>query len=322
MVRVLVLLFLALTMFFQDSPVWGEQVDRIVAIVNDEIITLSELEIFRKAFYPETPSGDDWLSRELDLVKVQQKALNALINDKLIEQEAERQQITISDEQIEQTVDSVKQEQGLTQDQLEIMLKTQGLTYEKYKTELEKTLKRTKMVKRAVKSNVEINDENLERYYRTHIQGYMADPSIRISHILLPLSPNPTSQQEDDVLSLAQEIKRRADRGEAFATLAQEYAGRMPEIRTSDLGYFKKGEMIPALEEEAFGLEVDEVGEPVRTPQGIVLIRVTDRKASQPIPLEKIRERVEVDYYTSEVERRYQAWIDKLREKAVIEVKL
>ena len=322
MVRVLVLLFLALAMFFHDSPVWGEEVDRIVAIVNDEIITLSELEIFRKAFYPETASGDDWLSRDLDLVKVQQKALNALINDKLIEQEAERQQIAISEKQIEETIDSIKQEQGLTQDQLETMLKTQGLTYEEYKTELEKRLKRTKMIKRAVKSNVEINDENLERYYRTHIQGYMADASIRVSHILLPLSPNPTSQQEDDVLSLAQEIKRRADEGEAFATLTQEYAGGMPEMRTGDLGYFKKGEMIPALEKEAFGLEVDEVGAPVRTPRGIVLIRVTDRKASQPIPLEKIRERVQVDYYTNEVERRYQEWIGKLREKAVIEVKL
>jgi len=322
MVRVLVPVLLALTLFFHAFPVWGEQVDRIVAIVNDEIITLSELEGFRKAFFPHTSSGGDWLSRELDLVKVQEKALNALINDKLIEQEAERQQITISDEQIQETVDSVKQDQGLTQDQLEIMLKAQGLTYEKYKTELEKTLKRTKMVKRAVKSDVEITDENLEHYYRTHIQVYMADSSVRVSHILLPLSSNPTSQQENDVRFLAQEIKGRADTGESFAALAQEYAGRMPEMRAGDLGYFKKGEMIPALEEEAFALEVHEVGGPVRTPQGMVLIRVTDRKASQPIPLEKIRKRVEADYYASEVERRYQEWIDKLREKAVIEVKL
>ena len=322
MVRVLVLLFLALTLCFHHTPVWGEQVDRIVAIVNDEIITLSELEGFRKAFFPQPSSGGDWLEKELDLVKVQQKALDALINDKLIEQEAERQQIAIPDDQIQETIDSIKQDQGLTQDQLEIMLKAQGLTYEKYKIEIKKRLKRTKMVKRAVKSDVEITNENLERYYRTHIQRYTADPSVRISHMLLPLSPNSTSQEEDDVLSLAREIKRRADRGEAFATLTQEYAGQMPEIRTGDLGYFKKGEMIPALEDEAFGLDVNAVGKPVRTQQGVVLIRVTDRKGSQPIPLEDIREKVEADFYTSEVERRYQEWIDKIREKAVIEVKL
>ena len=317
-----VLLVLAFTMVFHRSTVRGEMVDRIVAIVNDEIITLSELERFRETFYPEVPSKNDWLSKEVDLLKARRKALLVLIDEKLIDQEAERQEITISEKQVERTIDALREEQKLTQGQLEMMLKAQDLTYREYKTEVARKLKRAKLINRAVKSKIEIKEEDLERYYQAHIHAYMADASIRISHVLLPFSPNSSSQRENEVLSLAQEIRKRAEGGHDLASLAREYAGRMPGIRAGDLGYFKRGEMISALEDEAFGLEIGEVGDPVRTPEGIVLIRVTDRKTSQPIPLERIKEKVEMDYYTREVERQYQEWMNKLREKAVIEMRI
>jgi peptidyl-prolyl cis-trans isomerase SurA len=320
--RMFVLLVLAFTILFHRSTVRGEIVDRIVAIVNDEIITLSELERFRETFYPEGPSKNDWLGKEVSLLKARRRALLALIDEKLIEQEAERQEITIPEERVERTVDALREEQKLTQGQLEMMLNAQGLTYGEYENEVARRLKRVKLINRAIKSKIEIKEEDLERYYQAHIHAYMADASIRISHVLLPFSPNSSSQRENEVLSLAQKIKKSAESGHDLGALAQEHAGTMPGIRGGDLGYFKRGEMIPALEDEAFSLEIGEVGNPVRTPEGIVLIRVTDRKTTQPIPLEEIREKVEMDYYTREVERQYQEWINKLREKAVIEMRI
>ncbi len=88
------------------------------------------------------------------------------------------------------------------------------------------------------------------------------------------------------------------------------------------MGYFKKGEMIAAIEKRAFALEVGQVGGPIQTPAGMVLIKVTDRKGGSPIPLAKIKKKVEADYYNQEMERRYRQWLNKLKARSFIEVKL
>ena len=148
------------------------------------------------------------------------------------------------------------------------------------------------------------------------------DESIRISHILLPLAQNATKEKQEAVLSRAEEILTRIAHGEDFATLSREYANDNPGAKAGDLGYFKRGELIPSIEKSAFSLEVGEVSGPIQTPQGLVLIKLTEKKKGNPTPLEKIKKRVEQDYYMSELEQRYRQWVDKLKKKSFIEVKL
>lgn len=300
----------------------GEIVDRIVAIVNDEVITLSEMEGYRKSFFRLSIKEDDWLSTEFDLLDVRHQALNVLIDERLIDQEVNRKKITVKHKELKETLESLRQEKGWSQSQLEMALKAQGLTHEAYTTEVEKGLKRTKLINRVVKSKIEIKEEDLRTYYETHSKDYIADESIRITHVLLPLPSNPTKDQEEAALSRAKDILERVEQGEDFATLAHQYSRNTPGVQGGDIGYFKKGEMIPAIEKKAFSLEVGEVGGPIRTPGGVVLVTVTDKKGGGPIPLAKIKKRVEKDYYTSELKRRYREWVNKLKEKSFIEVKL
>jgi peptidyl-prolyl cis-trans isomerase SurA len=311
-----------LGVFLLGSSGKAEIVDRIVAIVNENIITLSELEQFRKSFYPYTPKRKDWLNREFELLDVRQEALNTLIEEKLIDQEADRQKIEVTQKQLNDTVASLKAERGWSQSQLEMAVEAQGFTYEEYLAEVERRLKRTKLITRVVKSEIEINDENLRAYYEAHIDDYMADESIRISHILLPLAPNSTSDAEEAAFSKAREILARLEEGEDLTALARQYSQDILGLRAGDIGYFKQGEMIPSIEEAAFSLRVGEVTAPIRTPEGVVLIKVTDRQRGGPPALEEIRKRVENDYYRSETERRFRDWVNRLKERSFIEVKL
>lgn len=300
----------------------GEIVDRVVAIVNDEVITLSELEEYRKSFFRLRTKQDDWLSTEFSLLDVRHQALNVLIDERLIDQEVNRQKITVKQKELTDTLDLLRREKGWSQSQLEMALKAQGLTYEAYRAEVEKGLKRTKLINRVVKSKIEIKEKDLRTYYETHSKDYIADESIRITHVLLPLPPNPTKDQEEVALSKAKDFLERVEEGEDFAALARQYSQNTPGVQGGDIGYFKRGEMIPAIEKKAFTLDVGEVGGPIRTPGGVVLITVTDKKGGAPIPLAKIKERVEKDYYTSELKRRYREWVNKLKGKSFIEVKL
>lgn len=307
---------------FSDSLVRGEIIDRIVAIVNDEIITLSELEQFRKSYHRTRSKQNDWLNEELALFDIRHQTLNALIDEKLIDQEAIRQRVGVTQKHLNSTLESLRKKQGLTKAQVETVLKTQGVTYEEYTEQAEKGLKRSRLINRVVKSKIAIKEEDVRAYYENHIRNYLTDESIRVSHILFPLSTNPEKDEEDRIFSEAENILRRTAEGEDFDVLARGYSRKVRGVKEGDLGYFKRGEMIPEIEKTAFKLEVGEVGGPIRTGDGIVLIKVTDRKVGSPLPLDKIRERVERDYYASEAERRYQQWIRKLRERSFIELKL
>lgn len=304
------------------APGEGKIVDRIVAIVNEDIITLSELEAFRKTFFPSQSKRKDWLSLEFALSDVRYRALDTLIEEKLIDQEAERQQIQVTERELREALDSLREERGLSQSQLEAALRAQGLTYDEYKERVEKGLKRTRLINRVIKSKIEMDEEEIKAYYQAHRDDYMVEQSIRISHILLPIAPGSSENEEGAALSMAEEILTRADKGEDFDTLAYEYSQRVADLRWGDLGYFKKGEMIPAIEKVAFGLEVGQVGGPIQTAEGVVLVKVTDKKGGSPLPFEKARKRVENDYYRKELKRRYREWVKKLKERSFIEVKL
>ena len=190
--RKLAFCVLVLGVVFWNSLGKTEIIDRIVAIVNDDIITLSELEEFRKSLYPRQPKANDWLRDELELSNVRRHVLNALIEERLIDQEANRQNIVVTQKTLEDALESLRQERGLSQSQLEMALKNQGLTYEDYRARVERGLKRTQLINRAVKSEIEIKEEDLKVYYETHIKDYMAEETIRISHILFPFPSNPT----------------------------------------------------------------------------------------------------------------------------------
>jgi peptidyl-prolyl cis-trans isomerase SurA len=297
-------------------------VDRIVAIVNDDIITFSELERFRKAFYRHEADKKDWLDRELNLSELRHQALKNLIEDQLLDQEATRQRVFVNQKEVDEAVESLRVERGLSQDQFEIALEREGLTYERYGEEVKNSLKKRKLMNQVVKSEIEITDENLQNYYETHINKYMLDESIRISHILLSLSPCATEEKEEQTYQTANTILREVKEGRDFEALALEYSGTLPGVRGGDLGYFKRGEMIAPLEESAFTLDTGEVSGGIRTPEGVILIKVTDKKGGRAAPFNDVRKKVERDYFRNEVDRRYQEWMKNLKERSFIEVKL
>jgi len=233
--RIGTLAALILTVALHSSFGRGEIIDRIVAIVNDEIITFSELEEFRKSFYRQAPKENDWLEHEFDLLDLRLQVLNTLIDERLIDQEANRQRISVTQKQLDDTIESLRKEQGLSQSQLEMTLKARGMTFETYREQVEKGLKRTRLINRSVKSKIEVTEENLRTYYETHSQNYLSEESVRISHISLPVPQNPTDDQDESVLSIVRDIMRRAEKGEDFASLALQRLGSLyePETRSS-----------------------------------------------------------------------------------------
>jgi peptidyl-prolyl cis-trans isomerase SurA len=300
----------------------GAVVDRIVAVVNKEIITYSEVEKWSRPFQEEI-QVEDRLERRERTQEVFRKVLDRIIEEKLIEQEARKSGIKVTSKEIEVVVEDVKQKNKIDQEGLERALAAEGLTLETFKKDLERRILRSKLVKSAVKVEQKAGEKELMAFFQNHVNQYWVNESYRPAHILFLIPKDATLEQIRGIRKKSQKVLERIKEGEDFSKMAMEYSEDASSRKEGgDLGYFKKGELLPALEKEAMKLQVGEVSGLLRTEFGYHILKLLDRKGGGPPPFEEIKEKVRADYYEKELEKAFQQFLSKLREKSIIEIRL
>src|SRR5699024_3184972 len=157
-----------------------------------------------------------------------------------------------SDEEVDDRIDSIKDEVG---DQFDMWMQQQGFEDE---DELRDQIYPAVLQEKALMEEVDITDEELKEEYESR------KTEIKAQHILV------------DDEETANEVKEKIDNGEDFAELAEEYSTDGSAENGGDFGYFSKGDMVPAFEQAAFDMEVDEVSDPVQSQHGFHIIKVND----------------------------------------------
>ena len=322
--RVKKLLFGTGIFFLCYGPVvpGGAVVDRIVAVVNQEIITFSEIEKWGRPLQAEIHT-EDRLERRERTQEVFRKVLDRIIEEKLLEQEAKKSGIKVTSKEIEGAVEEVKQKNKIGQEELEKALAAEGYTLEAFKKDLEKRILRSKFVHSSVKVEPKAGEKALAEFFQKNANQYRVNESYRPAHILFLIPQEATPEQIRGIRKKSQRVLEKIREGADFAKMALEYSEDTSSRKEGgDLGYFKKGELLPALEREAMKLQVGEVSDPIRTEVGFHILKLLDRKGGEPPPLEEIKEKVEADYYENEFEKAYQQFLSKLKEKSIIQIKL
>jgi peptidyl-prolyl cis-trans isomerase SurA len=296
-------------------------VDRIVAVVNQEIITLSEVEKLVGPFQEEIQTKDR-LERQERIHEVYRKVLEKLIEEKLIDQEVKRSGVKVTSKEIEGAVEEVKRRNAVTQEDLERFLAKDGLTLEAYKKEIEKRLQRMKLINWAVKVQTKPGEKELRDFYQKNIDKYRSNESYRPSQILFLVPKEATPVEIREIRKKCQKVLEKIKGGEDFGEMALLYSQDISAKDRGDLGYFKKGELLPDLEKEALRLQVGEISGIIRTKFGFHVIKLLDRKGGSPSPFEEVKEKVRADYYDKEMEKAFQQFLSALKEKSIIEIKL
>jgi parvulin-like peptidyl-prolyl isomerase len=297
-------------------------VDRVVAVVNQEIIMFSEVEKWSRSFQEEIQS-EDRLERQERIQEVFRKVLEKLIEEKLIDQEAKKFGIKVTGKEIEGSIEELRRRNAVDQEKFEKLLAAEGLTLEALKKEIEKRILRTKLIQGEVKVESKVEEKELRDFYRKNMDGYRIDESYRTSHILFLIPKEATLEQIREIRKKCQKVLEKIRGGEDFGEMAFLFSeDTVSRKDRGDLGYFKRGELLPALEREAIRLRVGEVSGVIRTEFGFHLIKLLDRKGGEPPPFEEIKEKVQEDYYGKEMEKAFQQFLSKLKEKSIIEIKL
>lgn len=296
--------------------------DRIVAVVNNEAITLSELDEAVDAFLNALARSQPSVKREDIIDEARKGALNKLIDGVLLEQEARRLKIVISEQKITGTMNDLLARRNVSHDEFIESLKIEGISLSDYKKEINQYLITREIIEKTIRYKVSVSDEEIGDYYAKHRNKYEGKESNRVQQILI-VKPKGADQETVSTLRKKTEaIRKRLLEGEPFEALAAQYSQGPAAKAGGDLGFLERGMMYPEVDEEAFKLRKGELGGVVESPIGFHIIKVLDKRGAGVKPIEEVREEIIGRISEEKTEEKFQEWFRKLREKSHIDIRL
>jgi peptidyl-prolyl cis-trans isomerase SurA len=300
----------------------AEVADRIVAVVNDEVITLSE---FNSAFEPfranlvASLKGEE---REKILADNRMLLLNRIIDNLLIEQQARKAGIVIEEEELASTIKDLLSRRNISQDDLQKVLAREGTTVEMYKRGVREQLMRIRLLQKEIKAKVAVSDEEIGAYYLKHREDYEGKETVRIRQILLPLPKEEDPAEKEKIRTDAEAIRKLLLDGESFELLSAKYSQGSAAAAGGDIGYIEKGMILHEVEEVAFGLSLNQISGIIESSVGFHIIKVIDRRGAGFKSLESVREEIREKIDQEKMEKKFEEWMDALRTKSHIEIKM
>jgi peptidyl-prolyl cis-trans isomerase SurA len=302
------LAFFALALIAQASLLSAAQVeDRIIAIVNSDLIMLSEM---KRELAPERERiqkeyrGDALVRR---LKTAEYMALTSMIERKLQLQEAKTRSVEVNDQEVRQAIQQMKQ-QGETIDE------TNPANMKSVREQL--TL--LKVVDREVRSGVMVADSEMKRYFLEHRDRFALPEEYTLSQIhIRPRSPDDTADAREKV----REVMARLKQGESFEDLALRFSDGPNASRGGRLGLVRQGELLPGIERAIATLVPGGISDKIETSEGFHVVRVEDKKPKQFRPYEEVRIEIQGLVFRQKSEDVFQSWLADLKNKAYIEIK-
>ena len=306
------------------APVRAEVVDKIIAVVNEEIITLYE---FDTAFEPyrknieNTYKGTD---KEAVIKQTREAFLQRLIDNILIEQEAKKSGagIIVKDEEVMEVLQDVLAKQKLSMQEYLKNLAREGNSLDSVKKEIRGQMMRARILRREVKAKILVSDEEIGEYYNKNRQEYEGKETVRIKQILLLLPPDADKTIIAKVKNEAMQLHKRVMNGESFDLLALNYSQGPAAAQGGDVGFIGRGTIIPEVEAAAFSLPVGQVSEVIESSVGFHIIQVVDKKGAGLKPIAAVREEIKTKIEDEKLDKKFDEWIASVRAKSHIEVKL
>ncbi len=293
-------------------------VDRIVAVVNGEIITFSDLQSAsaQARLGLLSLSADGTISHQQPS---EQEILEQLINQRLQLQLARKKGIAVGPEEVEKAVEDVKQKNGMATDSaLQKALQEEQANLDQYKSGLKDQIMILKLVNREVKSGVVLSEEEMRSYYAEHSDRFLTPMQYRLHQIFIPI-PDPGSAQtaEQTARSVADQLKTGAD----FQALVKRYSSGQEVRSDGDLGILRADQMLPEIRRAIEALKPGEFSGPVKTAAGIHIFRLDEIQPPKSRAFEEVKTEIQERLFQEQSADLYEKWLKDLRASGQVEIK-
>ncbi len=298
--------------------------DRILAVVNDDIITLYE---FNTAFEPylknieNTYPGKD---KEQFIRQTRAAFLQRMVDNILIEQEAKKTGIsaTVKDEDVMNVLQDMLDRQKISMPDFLKKIAREGGSLEAVKKDIRSQLIRMRILRREVKDKVIVTEEEIGAYYNKHRNEYEGKESVRIKHLMLLFSENADQKAKEKIRREAEALRERIIQGEPFDLLVARYSKGPAVDQGGDVGFIEKGVIIPEVEAVAFSLPLGEISPVIVSDKGVHIIMVIDKRGAGLKPIAEVREEIRTKIEEEKLESKFEEWISSVRSKSHIEIRL
>lgn len=305
------------------APGEGVVVERIIAVINNEIVLLSDLR--DRATLLGTPLDDNVLLNPHALGDKQiRQLLDRMVDDALILQQAHELKLAIEKVEVDRAIDEVRKQNGLSEDQFREVLSQQGYSWESYRHELRNQLLRFKVINTAVRAHVNISEEDVRSFYNQSVRQAGGNRSAHLRHVLIAVPPGTDAKTQAERRAHATRILEEARATKNLGALAKEHSDdELTRDKEGDLGWISEKDGLPEkFAEVVFAMDVGEVRGPVRTDRGFEVVQLLERKDADARPFEEVKDQIRQQLNSQQLEKQTQSWLMELRKRAHVDLRL
>ena len=293
----------------------AELVDRIVAIVDEDIITLSELKEEGHAYFQAIMQNVPTQHREDEMQKARQEVLDQLIERILIAQQANKFGITINPEDVDITIDAILMENNITVSDFKRELEKNGSSEEFYRQKIQSQMLRSRLINFLIRSKIVISDKKIIDYYNSYYASKTSTSGFHLGQIGFLWGDNLKAKTQDEALQKAQYVRKKLLEGEDFAQLAHNYSDLPSAEDGGDIGTFKENELATYMHENVLTLKPGETTQVIQTPIGYQILKLLSAQSANSAPptIADVREEIKSILFKQEMENNYESWINEIR---------
>jgi len=300
-------IFLIVCICTAGSALKAEVVDKIAAVVGDQAITLNELDLAYK-------NDELGLFAEGGAKISKREYLDKMIERLVVQQEIKRQGVTVSAQEIEQAIDKKRAQLGLDPGDFVRALKQQGITLDSYREQTRQSLVLAKLVSKEVKSSMEITDQEIATYYDQHKDQFLSQEKVHLYHIII--------REGKDASKNIKTIQEQFAQGAPFPDLARKYSEGEEAQKGGDLGWVDTEQLKVEVRVMIGKLKIGEISPVYKDEVGYHLFWVQGMEKGVPLSLEQSKDSIRQIIYQKQFSEQYQIWMERLKAKTYVDIRL
>ncbi|MBF0621670.1 MAG: peptidylprolyl isomerase [Magnetococcales bacterium] len=266
--------FALLFFVLSATSVQARMADRIVAVVDDDVVTQTEVEAMARGAIERMGAKLDKGAYRLIL----KKALDQLVMQRLRAQKAQTYGIEVTESEVDQLMRQVARKNQMTLAGLKSALEMDSVDMDLYREELRDQVIKRQLVQKVIRPLVTVSDQEIADLYQLTNKGGVKPEEVHLGQILVRLSESASSYQVDEAKHKVDLLLTQIRNGESFANLASQYSDDSSGLNGGEIGWFQRGSLSKEMSQVVFGRSVGQVVGPVRTAQGLHILKILDRR--------------------------------------------
>lgn len=289
----------------------------MVVEVNGITLTQSELDAQMNKITEAIKSQFPPNQMEKAKLDIRKRIIDNFITRTLLSQEADKQNITASDDEIKSAISEIEKKlpQGMT---LEAALKQGGMSLEEMRKDVAFSVQINKLMESQMKDDFKPSDEEIKKYYTDNKKQFSTPETVHARHILVKVDEKDDEKTKGEKKGKIEGVRKQLLEGSDFAKLAKENSDCPSKEKGGDLGTFPRGKMAKPFEDAAFSQKVNDIGPIVQTKFGYHIIQVLEHNQPTEKKLDEVKENISEGLVAKKKQEFAVNYITNLKEKAKI----